>query len=264
MLLKRDPADPALAEDAYQTAIAIAKQQGARSYELLTSLALAKLYQSTARPADAHLVLAPALEGFAPTPEMPEIAEAQAMLAALAETDEVKADAARRLRQGQLQVAYGNALFAARGFAAPETAEAFAKARESMTAEKNAPERLAADFGLWAAAYTRGELPSMQANAAAFLDDIAARPESPEAGVAYRVQGITLHFAGRYREAKSWLERALTLFEPGRDDDMLFRFGPDPGVSAMAYLAFALWPLGETERAVSLIERMQSRVATLT
>jgi hypothetical protein len=36
-----------------------------------------------AAPADAHAILAPALEGFAPTPEMPEIAEAQALLAAL-------------------------------------------------------------------------------------------------------------------------------------------------------------------------------------
>ena len=50
-------------------------------------LSLAKLYQSTGRPADAHAVLAPALEGFSPTPEMPEIAEAQALLAALAETE---------------------------------------------------------------------------------------------------------------------------------------------------------------------------------
>jgi hypothetical protein len=47
-------------------------------------VALATLYQSTARPADAHAVLAPALDGFAPTPEMPEIAEAQSLLAALA------------------------------------------------------------------------------------------------------------------------------------------------------------------------------------
>ena len=39
-----------------------------------------------AAPLDAHAVLAPALEGFAPTPEMPEIAEAQALLAALAKT----------------------------------------------------------------------------------------------------------------------------------------------------------------------------------
>ena len=82
--MKRNPDDPAPAEDAYRTAISIAQQQGARSYELIASLALAKLYQSTGRPADAHAVLAPALEGFAPTPEMPEIAEAQALIAALA------------------------------------------------------------------------------------------------------------------------------------------------------------------------------------
>ena len=31
-------------------------------------------------PPDAHAVLAPALEGFSSTPEMPEIAEAEALL----------------------------------------------------------------------------------------------------------------------------------------------------------------------------------------
>jgi predicted ATPase len=83
ILLKRDPADPAPAEDAYRTSIAIAKQQGARSYELLASLSLAKLCQSTDRLAQAHAVLAPALDGFAPTPEMPEIAEAMLLSAIL-------------------------------------------------------------------------------------------------------------------------------------------------------------------------------------
>jgi adenylate cyclase len=84
ILLKRDPAAPALAEEAYKTAMAVAREQGARSYDLLAALSLAKLYQSTGRPAEAYAVLAPALEGFAPAPEMPEIAEAQALLAALA------------------------------------------------------------------------------------------------------------------------------------------------------------------------------------
>jgi predicted ATPase len=84
ILLKRDPANPASAEGAYRTAIAIAKEQGARGYELLASLSLAKLYQLTGRPADAYAVLAPGLEGFSPTPEMPQIAEAQALLERLA------------------------------------------------------------------------------------------------------------------------------------------------------------------------------------
>ena len=91
MLLKRDPANPAAAEEALLTAIAVSKQQSTRSFELRAALSLARLYQSTGRPVEAHAVLAPALEGFAPTPEMPEIAEAQALLAALAETEEVKA-----------------------------------------------------------------------------------------------------------------------------------------------------------------------------
>ena len=81
VLLKHDPANPAPAEEAFLAAIAVAKQQGTRSFKLRAALSLAKLYQSTDRPADAHAVLAPALEGFSPTPEMPEIAEAQALLA---------------------------------------------------------------------------------------------------------------------------------------------------------------------------------------
>jgi predicted ATPase len=83
ILLKRDPANSAPAEQALQTAIAVAKRQAARSFELRAALSLAKLYQSTDCPVEAHAVLAPALEGFAPTPEMPEIAKAQALLVAI-------------------------------------------------------------------------------------------------------------------------------------------------------------------------------------
>ena len=264
ILLQRDPANSAPAEEAFLTAIAVAKQQGTRSFKLRAALALAKLYQSTARPTEAHAVLAPALEGFAPTPEMPEIAEAQALLAALSQIDEVKTEAARRQRLTQLQVAYGNALIAARGPSARETTEAFARARESASGDKDATERLAADFGLWLGSYQRGELPSMRTHAAAFLSDVEARPDSPEAGVAHRNAGATCWFAGEYREARDHFERALALFQPGRDEDLAFRFGADPGVGAMAYLTTALWPLGEVDRAISFIDRMQRRMADLT
>ena len=49
ILLKRDPSNPAPAEDAFRTAIAIAKEQGARSFGCSRRLSLAKLYQSTGR-----------------------------------------------------------------------------------------------------------------------------------------------------------------------------------------------------------------------
>ena len=62
ILLKRDPANTAPAEEAFLAAIAIAKEQKARSFELRAALSLAKLYQSTNRAVDAHAVLAPALD----------------------------------------------------------------------------------------------------------------------------------------------------------------------------------------------------------
>jgi tetratricopeptide (TPR) repeat protein len=83
ILLKRDPADAVPAEDAFLIAIAIAQQQKARSFELRAALSLAKLYLSRDRLADAHALLASALKGFSPTPELREIAEAQTLLVAL-------------------------------------------------------------------------------------------------------------------------------------------------------------------------------------
>jgi tetratricopeptide (TPR) repeat protein len=231
ILLKRDPADPAYAEDAFRTAIAVATAQGARTFGLQASPALAKLCQSTASPADAYAVLAPALEGFAPTPEMPEIAEAQALLARPAESEEVKAGAARRQRLTRLHVAYGHALFAGRGYGAPETTEAFARARESATSDEDTPERLAADYGLWAGSYVRGELSLMRAHAEAFLSGVRAKPESPEAGIGHRIMGVTHQFAGEYVEARERLERALALFQPGRDDDLAFTLNWTPASS---------------------------------
>ena len=52
-LLVRDPVNPAPAEEAFLTALAVAKQQGTRSFELRAALSLAKMYQSTARPVEA-------------------------------------------------------------------------------------------------------------------------------------------------------------------------------------------------------------------
>jgi len=83
ILLKRDPVDTTAAEQSLRAAIAIAQSQKARSFELRAALSLAKLYRTANRDADAHAVLAPAIEGFPPTQQFPELTEAQTLLAAL-------------------------------------------------------------------------------------------------------------------------------------------------------------------------------------
>ena len=161
-----------------------------------------------------------------------------------------------------LHVAYGNALLAARGLGAPETTEAFARARASVAGAADTPERLAADWGLWVGSLVHGELPAMRAHAETFLNDVEMRPDSPGAGLAHRLLGTTHWFAGEYAEAREHLERAIALFKPGRDDDLTFRFGHDAGVVAMYYLALTLWPLGDLGRAAFLVGEAEARVAT--
>ena len=83
ILLQCQPADTAAAEQSLLAAIAIAPSQKARSFTLRAALSVAKLYRAANRDADAHAVLTPAVEGFPPTRQFPELTEAQALLAAL-------------------------------------------------------------------------------------------------------------------------------------------------------------------------------------
>jgi tetratricopeptide (TPR) repeat protein len=84
ILLRRDAADVAGAEQAFRTALEVAQQQGARSFAMRAALALADLLRASGREAEAAAVLAPALDGFRPSPELPEIEQAQTLLCALA------------------------------------------------------------------------------------------------------------------------------------------------------------------------------------
>jgi hypothetical protein len=54
--------------------------QMGRQRPSIAGFALARLYRSTGRHADAQAAIGPVLEGFAPTPELPEIAAALAFV----------------------------------------------------------------------------------------------------------------------------------------------------------------------------------------
>jgi class 3 adenylate cyclase/predicted ATPase len=263
ILLKCDPANTAPAEEAFQTAIAIAKKQGARSYELLASLSLAKLYQSIARPAEAHALLSDAIKGFAPTPEMPEIAEAEALIAELAETDEVKAATAQRERRVKLQTAYARALMWTKGYASEEAKDAFARAREMGGGSDDDAERFPAYYAQFVRSYVRGDWPQARATAETFLREAEERAYATEACAARRCLGAACFFQGDLREARALLERALADYAPDRDALTGFRFGGDTGVLATVHLGLAMWRLGEAGCARQLVEQAIQRAAEL-
>jgi predicted ATPase len=160
----------------------------------------------------------------------------------------------QRLNQLRLQIAYGQAVIHARGWSAPETAAAFARARELTTGIEDTTERSAAYFGLWGNSYVRGELASMREIGDAFLADARQQPGSPEESVAHRAVGETCWFAGDYIGARTHLEQAVALYDEERDAPLAQRFTQDIGVSAMVFLPLALWPLGEIDRARRVAE----------
>ena len=260
ILLKQNPANPASAEEAFLTAIAIAQAQKARSFELRAALALAKLYRATGRDADAHAVLGPALEGFSTTPEIPEIAEARTLVEALAQTDEVKTATAVRQRRIRLQISYGNAMFAARGFRRRKPLR-LSIARESLrVATRIWPSAIPSPTGFGPAAMFAANL-ARCANCLKRLVRLANRPDSPEAGVAHRIYGVTKSFAGEFGEARVHLEKALAIFEREQDHELAFRFGMDTGVAAIIQAAMVYWPLGEFDLARRQADAMATRLA---
>jgi predicted ATPase len=263
MLLPRDPANFADAEQALQAAVSAARQQGTRAFELRAALSLAKLCQSTARPVEAHAVLAPALEGFSPTPEMPEIAEAQALFTTLAETEEVKAAEAQRQRRLHLQTAYGQAMMWAKGYSAEEARAAFLRATELTSKTDSFADRFAAAHYQWTSAFVRGELQSARELELSFLKEAEDTGRVVEAGVARRGLALACYQAADFLEARIHCERALEACDAENERETQARFQTATGPVVMCVLAVTMWQLGEVERARELIEQANLRGSEL-
>jgi len=255
MLLKRDPADTAAAEQSLQAAIAIAQSQKARSFELRAALFLAKLYRAANRDAYAYAVLAPAVEGFPPTRQFPELTEAQTLLSALSESEAVKSAAAMRQRRLHLQISLANALVWAKGHTAPETMAAFARARELASWVEDASERFSAYYGLWLGHHTRGEPAPLREMAELFLREAAARPDCPETLIANRISGATCLYFADFAGAHDHFQKTVELYDQKCHGDFANRFAQDPRAAAEIFDALSLWVLGRTDEALRLADR---------
>jgi predicted ATPase len=76
--------DPAKAEDSFRTALAIAREQGTRGYELRAATSLARLWAEQGRRAEARDLLAPVYGWFTEGFDTPDLKEAKALLEELA------------------------------------------------------------------------------------------------------------------------------------------------------------------------------------
>ena len=155
----------------------------------------------------------------------------------------------------RLQTSLGNALIWAKGHYAPETAAAFARARELANRVEDASERFSAYYGLWAGHFNRGEPGPMREMAELFLREAATRPDCPETLVAHRVSGTTCLYFGDFVDAHEHFQKSIKLYDQAWHGDFANRFGHDPHAAAEICGAITLWALGRIDEALRLADR---------
>jgi tetratricopeptide (TPR) repeat protein len=180
---------------------------------------------------------------------MPEIGEAQALLAVLERDESVKAELARRERRVQLQLDYGAALISARGYGAQETVKAFERARTLSAGAGARVDRLALLYGTWLGAVTTESFEEASKAAAALLAEATEARNANAMGVAHRAMGATLLYAGSFHEAKREFDEAISLLGTTDDAELAWRFNGAPRAAAHILRAIAAWAMSEFDQA---------------
>jgi class 3 adenylate cyclase len=135
----------------------------------------------------------------------------------------------------RLQTSLGNALIWTKGYHAPETTAAFARARELASQVEDPAGRFSAYYGLWVGHLSRGEPAPMREMAELFLREATALPDCPEIVVAHGVSGLTCFYFGDLADGHQHFQKTVELYDQARHADFANRFGNDPRALAEEY-----------------------------
>jgi predicted ATPase/DNA-binding winged helix-turn-helix (wHTH) protein len=151
----------------------------------------------------------------------------------------------------ELHTLRGMVLTVTEGFAAPEAAQAYARARELCQQVGDTPHLFPALWGLWVYALVRTELLTARELAEELMHLAeSAPPPAFHRKRAHNVLGITSFWLGELASARTHFEHGLALAEPQQRSAIDFFYGQDAWVVSLAYLACILWFLGYADQAL--------------
>jgi predicted ATPase len=149
----------------------------------------------------------------------------------------------------EFEVLLGQAMIAARGYAAPETMKVLLRAKKLITDSTETSLKFAILYGVWACYYVGGQADMQQVAAAEFLAEAERCGDTGALCLAHRAMGTTYVTMGEFAAARRHLERARALHDPDRPSQEPFHYGQDIGATVLCYLSWALWHLGYVEQA---------------
>jgi class 3 adenylate cyclase/predicted ATPase/energy-coupling factor transporter ATP-binding protein EcfA2 len=150
-----------------------------------------------------------------------------------------------------LQTTLGPALIATRGFAAPEVAATYTRARELCQQAGDTAELFPVLFGLWLLYLGRAEHETARELGEQCLS-LARRLNDPAlllmAHLALGMSGFSL---GQLSQAHAHVEQGMRLYDPHQHHALAFRYGTfDPGVACLTFAGLTLWLLGYPDQAL--------------
>jgi predicted ATPase len=144
----------------------------------------------------------------------------------------------------------GPALLSTKGYAAPEVAEAYTRARELCQQGDETPEHFLVLWNLWLFYLARAdhqtalELGEQCLHLAQRVQDVTVLLQ------AHVVLGISQFYLGNPGRASTHLEHTIALYDPAQHHGLAYRYGGiDPGIGGFGYDAWALWVRGYPEQA---------------
>jgi predicted ATPase len=150
-----------------------------------------------------------------------------------------------------LQTTLGPALMATRGYAAPEVAATYNRARALCEQAGDTSELFPVLWGMSLLYMARAEhetgreLGEQCLSLAQRLDDPALLLE------AHLILGVSWFLVGQLSQAYTHLEQGMRLYDPHQHHALAFRYGNfDPGVSCPAYAGWTLWVQGYPDQAL--------------
>lgn len=154
----------------------------------------------------------------------------------------------------EIQTLLGPSLMFVMGQGASEVEHTYARALALGEQLKDSGASFAPAWGIWRLNFARGDMKSAR-DYASTCQRISADSTDPVAklGTAFAV-GATCLFSGQYSAAAPHLEECIRLYRKLEDKSGLARFGQDPGLSSLSYLAWGRWMLGFPDQALSPCE----------
>jgi class 3 adenylate cyclase/predicted ATPase len=151
-----------------------------------------------------------------------------------------------------LQIALGTSLIATRGYAAPEVAQTYARARQLCHHPEDPRQLFTVLRGLLSYYFLRAELQTAHSLAEQLLA-LAQQAQDPVMLVAaHRAVGTTLLYLGASASAAhGHLTQGMALYAPQQHRALVFLSGEDAGVACHSVAAWTLWDLGYPEQGLT-------------